>query len=277
MPYHQFIFEIGKAVQKASPILNDSEFEAVMNQLQWKMPFGIHAYHCSQPVYAGNNPVLRQANISDTPIDVLLGGRSLQDIRLKDKRRQITMPVQYKAKNYVLADTEDGYGRLYYVDGESSCLITHMTAVPISLAEAREYIKAHHRHCGPPKFHKFSVCLKVEGEEEPVGVAIASTPSSRYQMNGKTLEIKHCCGDSRYADVCSSLLGRVIRIGREMGYTRYITYTLENESGSSLRAAGFQKDGIVQTSTKGWDTPSRPRDVSEYPDGKKIRWQKTVS
>ena len=28
MPYHQFIFEIGKAVQKASPILNDSEFEA---------------------------------------------------------------------------------------------------------------------------------------------------------------------------------------------------------------------------------------------------------
>ena len=39
-------------------------------------------------------------------------------------------------------------------------------------------------------------------------------------MDGETLEINRCCTDPRYADVCSCLYARAIRIGREMGYRR---------------------------------------------------------
>lgn len=75
-----------------------------------------------------------------------------------------------------------------------------------------------------------------------------------------------------YADVCSNLYARTIRIGREMGYTRFLTYTLPEESGSSLRAVGFQVDGVVHSPSGGWNAPSRPRSTRRYPSGDKVRW-----
>lgn len=99
-----------------------------------------------------------------------------------------------------------------------------------------------------------------------------NVPKARRQMDGVTLEINRCCTDPRYADVCSNLYARTIRIGREMGYTRFLTYTLPEESGSSLRAVGFQLDGTVHGSSHGWDSPSRPRTAGRYPSGDKLRW-----
>jgi len=180
--------------------------------------------------------------------------------------------VRCKRGDIVLADTEDGYGRLYRVDGITSSLVTRLEAVPITLQEASAYIDQHHRHNAGPKFHKFSVCLRVSGEPEPVGVAVASIPKARHQMDGETLEINRCCTDPRYADVCSNLYARAIRIGRELGYRRFLTYTLPGESGSSLRAVGFQPDGVTKPSAKGWNSLSRPRDISRYPTGEKVRW-----
>ena len=58
-----------------------------------------------------------------------------------------------------------------------------------------------------------------------------------------------------------------------MGYTKIITYTLPEEGGASLRAAGFIAEGTTSKRPKGWDTPSRRREALEkYPDGQKIRW-----
>ena len=198
-------------------------------------------------------------------------------MRLKDKRRQQTLAVRCKCGDYVLTDTEDGYGRLYRVDGITSSLVTRLEAVPITLQEASAYIDRHHRHNAGPAFHKFSVCLRVPGEPEPVGVAVASTPKARRQMDGETLEINRCCADPRYADVCSCLYARAVRIGRELGYRRFLTYTLPEESGSSLRAAGFQPDGVVKPSASGWNSPARPRDTARYPAGEKLRWVRRVS
>ena len=92
------------------------------------------------------------------------------------------------------------------------------------------------------------------------------------QMDGETLEINRCCTDPRYSDVCSCLYARAIRIGRELGYRRFLTYTLPEESGSSLRAVGFQPDGGTKASRNGWNSPSRPRDTDRYPAGGKLRW-----
>ena len=269
--YHVFLAQLDGRTYRCSPTLDDTAFDQRMNVLRWRMPYHLRAFHTSDPKWAAENPVLRAAPELPADIDSLLSP-PFQPMRLKDKRRRQTLAVRCKCGDYVLADTEDGYGRLYRVDGITSSLITRLEAVPITLQEASAYIDQHHRHNIGPKFHKFSVCLRAPGEPEPVGVAVAGTPKARYQMDGKTLEINRCCTDPRYSDVCSCLYARAIRIGRELGYRRFLTYTLPSESGSSLRAVGFQPDGITKSSVWGWNSPSRPRNTARYPTGEKIRW-----
>ena len=271
MTYHVFLAQLDGHTYRCSPTLDDAAFDQRMNALRWRMPYHLRAFHTSDQKWVAENPVLRAALELPADIDSLLSP-PFQPMRLKDKRRQQTLAVRCKCGDYVLTDTEDGYGRLYRVDGITSSLITRLEAVPITLQEASAYIDQHHRHNAGPKFHKFSVCLRVPGEPEPVGVAVAGTPKARHQMDGETLEINRCCTDPRYSDVCSCLYARAIRIGREMGYRRFLTYTLPDESGSSLRAVGFQPDGVVKGSDSGWDSPSRPRGTERYPAGNKLRW-----
>ena len=270
--YHVFLAQLNGRTYRCSPTLDDTAFDHRMDALRWRMPYHLRAFHTSDPKWALENPVLKAAPMLTADIDSLLSAQPPQPMRLKDKRRQQTLTVLRKCGDYVLADTEDGYGRLYCVDGIASSLVTRLEAVPITLQEASAYIDRRHRHNAGPKFHKFSICLRVPGEPEPVGVAVASIPKARCQMDGGTLEINRCCTDPRYANVCSCLYARAIRIGREMGYRRFLTYTLPEESGSSLRAVGFQPDGTTKVSANGWDSPSRPRDISCYPAGEKIRW-----
>ena len=270
--YHVFLANLDGRTYRCSAALDETAFDRLMETLHWKMPYNLRAFHCSDPKWAAENPVLKAAPELTEPIDCILASVPLHTMRLKDKRRQQTLNVRCTCGDYVVADTEDGYGRLYRVDGAASSLITRLEAVPITLQEASAYIDRHHRHNAGPMFHKFSICLRVDGEPEPVGVALASIPKARRQMDGETLEINRCCTDPRYADVCSCLYARAIRIGREMGDRRFLTYTLPEESGSSLKAVGFQLDGIVKGSVNGWDTPSRPRDTERYPSGNKLRW-----
>ena len=270
--YHVFLAKLDGQSYRSSVVLGDAAFDCLMNALCWRMPYNLRAFHTSDPKWAVENPVLKKAPELPVDIDRLLTSQPPTAMRLKDKLRQETLSVRCKCWDYVLADTEDGYGRLYRVDGTTSSLIAKLEAVPITLQEASAYIDRRHRHNAGPKFHKFSICLRAAGEPEPVGVAVAGIPKARKQMDGETLEIDRCCTDVRYADVCSCLYARAIRIGREMGYRRFLTYTLPEESGSSLRAVGFQPDGITKPSAKGWDSPSRPRHTARYPAGEKIRW-----
>jgi len=70
-------------------------------------------------------------------------------------------------------------------------------------------------------------------------------------------------------------MGKAVRIGKELGYSRFLTYTLPDESGSSLSAAGFHRDGIVKGGKEeyAWDNKSRRRKKpARYPSGDKQRW-----
>lgn len=275
--YHLFLARVGGQSYRCSTPLDDAGFDGLMDVLHWKMPYNLRAFHCSDPGQIERNPVLKGLSELSTPLDLLLSSRPVQTMRLKDKRRGETLTVRSKYGDYVIAETEDGYGRLYCVDGKASSLITRLEAVPITLQEASAYVDKHHRHNAGPKFHKYSICLCTPNEAEPVGVAVASIPKSRHQMDSETLEINRCCTDARYDNVCSSLYARVIRIGREMGYRRFLTYTLPGESGSSLKAVGFQIDGIVAPSSNGWNVSSRPRNTEQYPKGEKLRWVYHIS
>jgi hypothetical protein len=143
-----------------------------------------------------------------------------------------------------------------------------MEAVPLHIREANEFVAKYHRHNLPTVGGKFAVGAAVDGKL--VGVAIAGRPVARRLDDGKTLELLRVCTDgTRNAN--SFLYGRVKRIALLLGYSRVITYTLEEESGASLRAVGAQVVGQVQP--KEWSVPSRPRQSQSAYGKAKVKWE----
>lgn len=106
----------------------------------------------------------------------------------------------------------------------------------MTFRQACEFVSALHRHNKPPRGHKFSVGLFEA--DELVGVAMAGRPVARHFDDGLTLEVNRTCTDgTRNAN--SMLYGACWRAARALGYRRCITYTQADESGASLKAAGF--------------------------------------
>jgi len=123
-----------------------------------------------------------------------------------------------------------------------------MKVVPITLREACAFIAQHHRHNKPPRGWKFGVGL--HAGDSLVGVATAGRPVARHYDDGLTLEVNRTCTDgTRNAN--SMLYGAVWRAAKAMGYHRAITYTQSDETGASLRAAGWVKVKALEA-RKGW-------------------------
>lgn len=138
---------------------------------------------------------------------------------------------------------------------------------PITFAEAAAFVDRHHRHHEPPVGHKFSVA--VGDGERVVGVAIVGRPVSRHLDDGWTLEVTRCCTDGT-KHAASMLYGAAVRAGRALGYRRIITYTLAEEPGTSLKAAGWMP--LYTNKGGSWSSPSRPR-VDTHPLGQKTLWE----
>lgn len=150
-----------------------------------------------------------------------------------------------------------------------------MVIVPVTFRCACEFVQALHRHNKPPRGHKFSVGLESNGTL--VGVAMAGRPIARHFDDGLTLEVNRTCTDgSRNAN--SMLYGAIRRAAWGMGYKRIITYTQSDESGSSLRAAGFV---LVKTlpARSGWAASSVKMKEQRDPVGnggvERVLWEVT--
>lgn len=110
--------------------------------------------------------------------------------------------------------------------------------VPVTLKAARAFIVTHHRHNKPPRGWKFGV--GVRRGNELVGVATAGRPVSRVIQKREplTLEVNRTCTDGT-PNANSMLYGAIWRAAKALGYQRCITYTQAQETGASLRAAGW--------------------------------------
>ena len=114
---------------------------------------------------------------------------------------------------------------------------------PITLRAACAFIAQHHRHNKPPRGWKFGVSAWLG--DSMVGVATAGRPVARSLDDGLTLEVNRTCTDgTRNAN--SLLYGSIWRAAKAMGYTRCVTYIQGDESGASLRAAGWVKAADLQ-------------------------------
>lgn len=111
--------------------------------------------------------------------------------------------------------------------------------VPVTLAQANDFVGRLHRHSKPVTGSKFAVGV-MDGDQL-VGVAIVGRPVAPRLDDGYTAEITRVCTDGT-RNACSILYAACRKAARAMGHTRIFTYTLPEEGGASLRAAGFRLD-----------------------------------
>jgi hypothetical protein len=136
---------------------------------------------------------------------------------------------------------------------------------PCSVREAAKYVAEKHRH--HPRIQGALWALAVEDDAEQVrGVLMVGHPPRVWM--GKALSVLRVATDGS-ANACSMLLGGASRAARAMGARSLVTYTLEGESGASLRAAGWVQAG--QTEGGSWSRPSRRREAPVQ-GGPKLRW-----
>lgn len=71
-------------------------------------------------------------------------------------------------------------------------------------------------------------------------------------------------------------LARARRIWQLMGGTKLHTYTLQRESGDSMRGAGL-KAPVAEIEGAQWDRPARPRMHKAIHVAPKVRWTETLA
>lgn len=139
---------------------------------------------------------------------------------------------------------------------------------PITLKEANRFILDHHRHHFPPQGALFAIGAAVE-DRRICGVAVVGRPVSRMLQDGFTCEVTRLSSDGT-KNVCSMLYAASWRAARAMGYRRLVTYILDTEPGTSLRAAGWKLIG--EAGGGSWSRKSRPR-VDLHPTQGKLRYE----
>lgn len=145
---------------------------------------------------------------------------------------------------------------------------SRLTVIPLTLASANAAIVRWHRHHKPVLGHRFSLGV-LDDTGTLRGALCAGRPVARMLDQDLTLEVNRLATDG-CPNACSALYGAARRAARAMGYTQIITYILDCEPGTSLRAAGWT---LVKDRTGGgsWSTGTRPR-TDTHPLGFKQLW-----
>lgn len=111
--------------------------------------------------------------------------------------------------------------------------------MPCTLKEAIEYVANFHRHNKPPQGGLFAI--GASDGAELVGAIIVGRPVARLMQDGGTVEVTRCCvRDGAPLGTNGALYAAAWRAAKAMGWSRLITYTLQTESGASLRGAGWR-------------------------------------
>ena len=147
--------------------------------------------------------------------------------------------------------------------------------MPCTLREANDFVAQFHRHNGRTSRNggKWAVACGSE-DVGMVAVAIVGRPIARMLDDGFTAEVLRCCSrDAAPKGANSMLYGACWRAWRAMGGRKLVTYTLQTESGASLRGAGWRVVGEVKGG--GWNRPNLDRLRAWQPiyGQQKLRWE----
>lgn len=160
--------------------------------------------------------------------------------------------------------------------GASLLLDYQLRITPVSFSTARSFVGNHHTHNKPPVGWRFGA--GVRNGSTLIGVVMVGRPVARLIDHHTTVEVNRLCirRDTPSAlawNACSMLYGWAAREAKRRRFLRIITYTLQSEAGTTLRAAGWSLDGESRGGR--WSCPSRLR-PDDGPQGPKRRWARDL-
>ena len=106
---------------------------------------------------------------------------------------------------------------------------------------------------------------------EIVGVAVVGRPVSRHADDGLTAEVTRLATNG-ITNGCSMLYGACARVAKAMGYCKIQTYILNVESGTSLKASGWELEAL--TAGGQWIRNDGIINRNDQPTDPKQRWVK---
>jgi len=166
-----------------------------------------------------------------------------------------------------------------------TCRCTALDIRPITLRFANFFILKFHRHHKPVTGAKYAIGIFCKYCNEVCGVAICGRPVARKLDDGLTIEVNRLCVKDGIPNGCSKLYGACSRIAKEMGYKKIVTYILMSESGSSLKASGWNLEA-TNVGAKAWNSSGnrvRKSEITDlfgtyrkYPVELKQKWSKVL-
>ena len=146
----------------------------------------------------------------------------------------------------------------------------------IPWAQAKAFVREHHRHCPPPAGWRFGAAIT--NGSDVLGVIVVGRPVARMLDQARIVEVNRLCVRDDLPkglewNACSQLYGWAAREAKKRGFERICTYTLASEAGTTLKAAGWQLGGV--TVGRSWNSPSRPR-VDKMVREDKVRWHRRL-
>ncbi len=146
-----------------------------------------------------------------------------------------------------------------------------MIVAPCTVKAAKKKVSEWHRHLPDIQGGLFAAQI-VDSAGNCLGVGLAGNPSRVWQKEAKLVISR--VATQGHENACSALYGALCRAAKALGYREVWTYTLPEEPGTSLRAAGFMDMGL--TAGGEHSRESRPRKPAVRPEPKR-RWRRVLA
>lgn len=138
---------------------------------------------------------------------------------------------------------------------------------PYPIVDAKKFIRVTHRRLPNVTTAMWAIAAVVN--DDVVGVALVGRPLARMSCDGVSLEVTRCAVTEGATNACSALYGACSRAARAMGAEDMWTSVHLDESGKSLRAAGWIEIG--ECGGGEWSRDGRQREMAVDPKPK-IKW-----
>jgi hypothetical protein len=168
-----------------------------------------------------------------------------------------------------------------------------LQVVDVPLDAARAFVGEYHRHNVAPQGWRWGHAA--ENGADLVAVATVGRPVARGIDHRTLVEVTRLCVDPNLDpalvwNACSQLYGAAAQEAEARGFQGVITYTMDGEDATSLRAAGYVLVDAqcrpvdpcdlasryqARVIGRSWDTPSRRRD-DKAPTVNKWRWGRVL-
>jgi hypothetical protein len=136
-----------------------------------------------------------------------------------------------------------------------------VTVRPIPIKRAILFVREVHRRLPAIQGGMWAIAAEIEGET--VGVIIVGHPQARMACDGVSLEVTRCAVREGARNASSALYGAAARAAKAMGALDFWTTIHGDESGHSLKAAGWVHVG--ECGGGEWNRDGRQRKLALDP------------